>query len=79
MPKMRLWLVRRIQVPGRYHQGFEGFVIAARTEKEARGIAADCAADEAPRRFWIYPKHATCEVLVPGDRPGPILSDRSWE
>ena len=54
---------------------FDGFVIQAEDEKQARGIADANGADENLfQRPWLSDEYTTCKELVAGDGPGVILS-----
>jgi len=51
-----------------------GFVVSARTEEEARRVAASNASDEG-QDAWAKPELSTCEILEATDEAEVIMED----
>lgn len=81
---MKLWLLEPIDKHdspfGCFYDVYDGFVVRAETEQQARKIACDAADREEKWRAqspWLNPEHTTCdEVLVDGE-PGVVMSSFS--
>lgn len=58
---LQLWLLEANEWHG--YDTYQGFVICAETEAEARLVASNKAADEGPS-VWTDPKHSTAEVIA---------------
>lgn len=76
---MKLWILKPVEVlpdydpwEGYYDMAW-GFVARAKTEQDARALAAEHSGDE--RDAWFNPAYATCEVLSDVGTEEMILRD----
>jgi hypothetical protein len=62
--RMKLWLLKRID--GANFGEFEGFVIRANSEMEARQLANTCGEHESfqAAETWLNPAYTTCDELT---------------
>lgn len=67
---MKLWLLKRTDRIG--YDECDGFVVRAKTETDARALAAEQAGDEG-KDVWLSPA-VTCTELTAKGEPGIVLS-----
>lgn len=78
---MKLWVLSPTRIWGaweHYYDTLQGLVVQARTEKEARALAAAEAgleAEEGKGNPWLQEKYTLCRELTPGTKPSVILMD----
>ena len=70
---MSLWLLKA-RADKHPNDTADGFVVRARTAKQARGYAASHAGDEGPT-YWLNPKASTCRELTIEGPSGIVLRD----
>jgi hypothetical protein len=75
---MKLWLLTRDTTPDRapIYDCYDGYVIAAPTEEEARSIASTRPADEGAE-CWLAPTMVSCTHIGESldEEPGIFLAD----
>ena len=71
---MKLYLLSRIYERGKIYDCFNGHIIRADTEDEARAMASDTARDEG-RNTWLDPTRSTCVIIEDTGKKEIILSD----
>ncbi len=69
---MKLWILKRKDTVGWDENA--GFVVRAETSAEARKMASEDTACEAPKT-WLRPATSTCKELKQGGRKRIILVD----
>lgn len=73
---MNLYILDRLDADdtGVTYDAYDGHVIRAESESDARRLASECRGDEGPD-VWLDPSRSSCMVLAADGPPGVILSD----
>ncbi len=74
---MKLWILRPIKEHALWTPWYDkafGFVVRAKTEKDARTFAAQQAGDEGSKA-WLEPSFSTCEELRLKGDAGVVIID----
>ena len=71
---MNLYLLQRIEDDGNIYDCYDGHVIRANSEAEARLMASKVSADEGSNT-WLEPSSSTCIEIIPDGKVEIILSD----
>lgn len=69
---MKLYLLRRRDEWSIGYDEYQGFVVRAHSEYEARAIANSQHADEG--QIWSSARHVSCTVLTNSGDPGVVLA-----